>query len=203
MKISECIYCGMTAITENDVCTSCKAFLEPEPAAQQTAPNVSQPQQFQQEFQSSAMPAGVPVYGETSNNYPRQAPPVRDAVGGYNSFQPPNALTAKCLRCHAPTEQGQSQCFDCANRKKASPLKKFAVLLIIVAVIGFFSFDYVFAFVSPRGVFRKYAKATGADSSISVDTFSFKGEVRMRALQGFLFNAKTSEETLGTMVPKD
>lgn len=185
MKISECSYCGALAITDKDVCTSCEALISPEAAP--VAANAPQTTingfgQTSQTVLNSAYPAPQTKY------IPQAAPPRNNFPRSYQPAQP--VLDARCLRCKTPIPRGQSQCFDCENRK--SPRGKFLAAFLVIAVIaGFFSFDYVYAMVSPRGIFRKYAKTTGADDSIIFGNFSLKGEARVMPIYSFGFNAES------------
>jgi hypothetical protein len=162
----------MLAITDRDVCTSCAAlFISPETeaAAQNAAPPEINP------FQQTPQAAGsAPVYPAPGNNYVPQNLPPRSGFGNSLQTSPP-VMDARCMRCRTIIARGESRCFDCAN-KKSSPFKRLAVAAVLVAVIGFFSFDYVYEQVSPHGIFRKYAKTTGADDSIVFDNFVLTGE---------------------------
>lgn len=168
MKLSECSYCGMLAITDNDVCTSCQSLISPEmpSAAQDTV----QPETS--EFQPPAQVIATSGYPASNNEYAaQQSPPVRRSFPGSQQ----TVSDSKCLKCGTPVPRGQRQCFDCAN-KKSSPWKKLTFLTILIAAIGFFSFDYVYEQVSPYGIFRKYAKTTGADDSVVFENFVLKGD---------------------------
>jgi hypothetical protein len=199
MKISECTYCGMTAITDRDICTSCAELLFPENELAAAAQNVAPPEinPFQQ-----APPDLAPVLTAPNNNYvPQPVPsqpvenqtfpsqPVENQTfpnrtianrafpnrGGHpDSHQTPPVMDARCVRCKIAVPRGQSQCFDCQN-KKSAPFKSIVVFSIF-AVIGFFGFNYVYEQVSPHGTFRKYAKTTGADDSLIFENYILKGE---------------------------
>jgi hypothetical protein len=185
MKISECNYCGMLAITdEQDICASCQAFIAPETEA--LAQNSGQPETNApaeiNPFQHASHEAGAPMpaYQTTPNTqYVPQtdfsnAPPNFQEPGGFpNSHEPP--LESSCLKCGAPIPRGQRTCDTNCLGKKSSPLK-YLVALLLIGAIGFFTFDYAYEQVSPYGTFRKYAKTTGADDSLVFENFVLKGE---------------------------
>jgi hypothetical protein len=170
----------MLAITnEQDVCTSCEAFVAPEPA-----PANNPETNFQTEtnpFGHASQGAPVHAFPATPNtqyvpsemNYQQTAPPNFQENRGFPLSEPP--LESSCLKCGAPIPRGQRTCaINCAT-KKSSPWR-YLVALLLIGVIGFFTFDYAYEQVSPYGTFRKYAKMTGADDSLVYENFVLKGE---------------------------
>ncbi|HEY0458949.1 MAG TPA: hypothetical protein VGC97_07315 [Pyrinomonadaceae bacterium] len=183
MKISECSFCGVLAITDQDICASCRAFTSPENQSA-TAQNPSQTEAnaFHQAPRTAFNPAYPATVSAPANEYapPFQAPPAPRG----NSYQPPPVIEGRCLRCQTPVPRGTPKCSDCANGKKSSPLKLLVVFTIIAVVVGFFSFDYIYTQVSPRGVFRKYEKTTGADNSLIFENFTLKGDTNVSVSSG-------------------
>ncbi|MBS1795119.1 MAG: hypothetical protein JSS81_14770 [Acidobacteria bacterium] len=204
MIVSECSYCGSQALTENGVCAVCAAFITPpaEPAETHPAPpaNEYQPSPPVVEFQmppadfapASAAPRSEFQPPPAFSPSPAFPPPPRRA-GFDNGFQPPPVMDARCVRCKTMIPRGQTVCADCAN-KKSPRLKVAVILMLLIAAAGYFGFDYVYAAVSPRGVFRKYAKTTGADDSLVFDGYSMKGEARVTFITDPNFNANTLDE---------
>src|SRR5215204_2092652 len=195
MKISECSFCGMMAITDQDVCTSCAALMasETEPAAQNTASPEINTQAGINPFQQAPPADQTPAFQAPNNNYAAES--FQNGGGYSNSYQPPPIMDERCIKCKTLILRGQMQCFDCAN-KKSSPFKKLTVFAMLVAVIGYFSFDYVYEMVSPSGTFRKYAKTTGADDSLVYENFVLKGDtvVSVDAPPGFYDQGTSSSK---------
>ncbi len=189
MKITECSYCGALAITNQDICASCESLVSPE--AHFVTENVVKP--ATDRFQQTGL---NPAYPSPNNEF---IPPIRENRNNFaNPYAPTQpALDSKCLRCKTAVPRGQSKCFDCES-KKTSSLKFFAVLTILAGLIGFFGFDYIYEKISPRGIFRKYAKTTGADDSLVFENFSLKGEARVTVISGFGFNAESLNNKLSS-----
>jgi hypothetical protein len=187
MKISECSYCGMLAITDNDVCSSCQALISPE--AHAVVQSAAQP--IAGGFQP--VPQSAPSQVDPSFNNEAFAPQSFPVPRSFNEVYPAArpSLDSECIKCRTPLPRGERQCLDCAN-KKSSPLKFVAVLTVLAVVVGFFSFDYVYEQVSPHGTFRKYAKATGADDAVIFENFVLKGETTLSVdtLPGLNMNGK-------------
>ena len=160
----------MLAITDRDVCTSCQAFVTPEtqPAlAQDAVPPASS------EFQQTPQTFPAPAFPVPDNQYAPQT--FQNRTGFTNS---PPIMDARCARCKILIERGQTQCFDCQNRKSSSPFKSIAAF-VVFAVAGYFGFNYFFANSSSHAIIRKFEQTTGADSSIVFENFTFSGDAQM------------------------
>ena len=191
----------MTAITnEQDVCASCQAFVAP--AEEPVAPNpASPPANFQpaiNPFQQTAESAPLPAFPAVAPNnqyvpqpnYQNTPPPrLEDRRSAPYSAEP--LLESSCVKCGAPLPRGQRACLDCGFSKKSSPIK-YLVALLIIGVIGFFTFDYAYEQVSPYGTVKKYAKTTGVVDNIVYENFVLKGETSVTA------DASFSTKNLGT-----
>jgi predicted nucleic acid-binding Zn ribbon protein len=104
---------------------------------------------------------------------PRPAPDR--AMPPYRSLPESN-----CMRCSASIPRGEALCSACSqSSSKTSKVKIFAGLFVVLGVIGFFGFDWALAKASPWGVLRRYAKATGTNSTIVFENFLIKGEMRV------------------------
>lgn len=177
----------MLAITnEQDVCTSCEAFVAPapgEPVVQNAVQNAGfQPEMNPFEHASQgAPPTAYPAtpmstqYAAQETNYQTTPPPNFHERRGFPNSEPTaTPLDSNCVKCRTPIPRGQRICFDCQN-KKSSPWK-YLVALLLIGVIGFFTFDYAYEQISPYGTFRKYAKMTGADDSLVYENFVLTGD---------------------------
>lgn len=187
MKIAECSYCGMLAITDLDVCSSCASMLGIEPPAIETSVSGSQHSPVNQ-FQHSPQTNPASNKEEFPPSLPREE----------NHYQPPPAMPqSQCLRCGETVPIGQSQCSDCLSgkRKKIPLTKPILIFSLLVVVIGFFGFGYISEKFSPWGIIWKYNQATHADNNVVYENFSLKGDVRVTAFN-FLGDPKHLDEGL-------
>jgi hypothetical protein len=176
MKIAECSYCGIFAITEQDACENCQTALEINlPAAVEKTNQINQ---FNEETNVQVNVVSTSIKPDN-----QVFPQTQQSDNGFDTpqhyWQP--ALDSKCLRCGTPVQTGQSRCFDCDSigNVKKSPLIGISKILLIFAVFigGYMLYQYVNN--SPGWIFRKYAKATGADNSIIFENFSLNGESQL------------------------
>ena len=204
----------MTAITNlQDVCTSCEAFVAPATEAAALAPDQPEtvPQPATNPFQHASQGAPMPAYPSMQNaqfvpqtDFQNTPPPRFEERGGATTSAHVQPLDANCVRCRAAVPRGQQICFDCNQPKKSSPFK-YIVALLLIGVIGFFSFDYAYEQLSPYGTLRKYAKTTGADDSLVYSNVVLKGEtnVSVNSANAPLWDAKLpSRDPMGTFTFK-
>src|SRR5215207_10032953 len=120
MKISECTYCGMLAITnQQDICASCEAFVAPEPVAQNAEPPETGIQPEINPFLQTSPTAPMTAYPATPNNQYVPQPNFQEAQPNFqerrsspNSHQP-ESLDSSCVKCGAAVPRGQRACLDC------------------------------------------------------------------------------------------
>lgn len=172
MKITECSYCGILAITDEGVCTTCKTSLEPELPDQTTKTD--------NQIESSSVSQTVSQTFSSPRNHDFQNSTASEGFPGYRqSTQLP--LDSTCLRCGAPAPRSHRRCSSCETKseQKSSPVRKLAFLGIFLALLlgGYLLFYYEDS--SPAGVLKKYERASGADPSLIFENFSFNGKAHV------------------------
>lgn len=171
MKISNCSYCGLLAITNEDVCESCESLFSPDDQDSTQSNETELPPMVESSsISTSSTPDNESLWERSQNR------------NQFSDSDRPIQTDSKsnCLRCGIPIDYGLTKCFECENKK--FPAVKVSIVFAVLAIlIGTFSFSYIYESFSPWGIYGKYAKATGADDSIIFENFSFKGEARVMA----------------------